>query len=572
MAIQTADLLHAKLQKPSLPRDFVPRPRLTAQLNYAISNPLTLVCAPAGFGKSTLVSSWLEGLTTGRGGDLPPMPCAWLSLDANDSSIDLFLRYFIAALRTIVPGACAETAAMLTASQLPPLEAVVTRLSNEIILLPEPLVLVLDDYHSIQGTAVHEFLNTLVPHWPQPLRLVLISRVAPPLPVAALRARGQLTELRARDLRFIREEIAAYAAQALPAPLGESGVALFEARTEGWATGLRLAALTLRAGEDPEAIVASLTGSDPAFADYLMDEVLSRQPPDVQAFLLRTSILDRFCLSLCEAVFPSEDARRNARACIDWVERANLFIVPLQGREWYRYHQLFQDALLHRLRAEVAPEQVAELHRRAAAWFAERGLIDEALHHALSANDFELAAGIMQQKLLDVLNREDRSTLERWLRLLPEDLIQRRPWLLVMRVVALIFSWHLSALPTVLRQIEALLAEGDEASSLAHDVHDLPTLRGMLAFSWGNLALYGGQAERACAFFEEALALLPDRVEFYARQRSRLLGLEHARHRPGRRRPAQTVGRIRVFAPENQQLCCAASVCGGPQRPRDRPA
>ena len=415
------------------------------------------------------------------------MSHAWLSLDANDSQIDLFLRYFIAALRTAVAGACAETAALLTASQLPPLEVVVARLSNEILLLAEPLVLVLDDYQAIQGAAVPDFLNALVLHWPQPLHLVLITRVAPPLPVADLRARGKLTEIRAHDLRFSREEIAAYAAQALPAPLSESGVALFEARTEGWATGLRLAALTLRAGEDPEAIVASLTGSDPAFADYLMDEVLSRQPGDVQAFLLRTAILDRFCVSLCAAVFAGEDAQRDARACIDWVERANLFIIPLQGHEWYRYHHLFHDALLQRLQAEVAPEQVAELHRRAAAWYAERGLIDEALHHALSANDFELAAGIMQQKLRDVLNQEDRPTLERWLRLLPEDFVQRHPWLLMMKALALQFSWQLSPLPAVLRRIEALLAEGDEASSLTGDAHDRQALRGLLALSWGNL-------------------------------------------------------------------------------------
>ena len=524
MAPHFSELLHAKLQRPGLPRDFVPRPRLIAWLNRAIADPLTLVCAPAGFGKSTLVSSWLEGLTTGRGGNIPPMPCAWLSLDANDSSLDLFLRYFIAALRTIVPGACAETAAMLTASQLPPLEAVVARLSNEILLLAEPLVLVLDDYQAIQGEAVHDLLNALVLHWPQPLRLVLISRVAPPLPVADLRAKGRLVELRAHDLRFIREEIAAYAAQALPAPLSESGVALFEARTEGWATGLRLAALTLRAGEDPEAIVASLTGSDPAFADYLMAEVLSRQPSDVQEFLLRTAILDRFCVSLCEAVFAGEDAKCDARACIDWVERANLFIIPLQGREWYRYHQLFQDALLQRLRAEVAPEQVAELHRRAAAWYAERGLIDEALHHALNANDFELAAGIMRQKLRDVLNREDRSTLERWLRLLPEDFVQRRPWLLMMKALALQFSWQLSPLPDVLRRIEALLAEGDGASSFTGNAHDRQVLRGLLALSWANLAIYSGQADRATALCEEALALLPEEWNFARGNAASFLG------------------------------------------------
>ena len=279
-------------------------------------------------------------------------------------------------------------------------------------------------------------------------------------------------------------------------------MALFEARTEGWATGLRLAALTLRAGEDPEAIVASLTGSDPAFADYLMDEVLSRQPPNVQAFLLRTSILDRFCVSLCEAVLASEDARHDARACINWVERANLFIIPLQGREWYRYHHLFQDALLQRLRAEVAPEQVAELHRRAAAWFAERGLTDEALRHALSASDFELAARIMRQRLRDVLNREDWPTMERWLRLLPEEVVWSHPWLLIMKCLTLQLTWQLSPLPGVLKRIETLLDEGD--------AHDLPALRGLIALSWGTLTMFGGQADRANAFCEEALALLPE--------------------------------------------------------------
>ena len=514
MPVQTAELLHAKLQKPVLPHDFVPRPRLTEWLNHAISTPLTLVYAPAGFGKSTLVSSWLEGMTAGRGGDIRPLPWAWLSLDANDSSTDLFLRYFIAALRTIVPGACTETAAMLTAPQSLALAAVITRLNNEILLLPEPLVLVLDDYQSIQGEAVHEFLNALALHWPQPLHLVLISRTMPPLPVADLRAKGQLIELRAHDLRFTRDEIATYAVQALPTPLSESAIVLLGERTEGWATGLRLVTLTLRSGEDPAAIITSLTGSNPAYADYLTSEVLSRQPANVQAFLLRTSILDRFCVSLCEAVLAGEESKYDARACVDWVERANLFVIPLQGRVWYRYHHLFQDALLQRLRAEVAPEQVAELHGRAAAWFAERGQIDEALHHALAANDFELAAKIMQQKLLDVLNQEDRPMLDRWLRLLPEGFVQRHPWLLMMKAMALQFSWQLSPLPTVLRRIEALLDEGDKASSLARDAHDLQTLRGLITWSWGNLAISGGQAESASAFFEEALALLPEEWSF----------------------------------------------------------
>ena len=207
------------------------------------------------------------------------------------------------------------------------------------------------------------------------------------------------------------------------------------------------------------------------------------------------------------------------------MERANLFIIPLQGREWYRYHHLFQDALLQHLRAEVAPEQVAELHRRAAAWYAGRGLTDEALHHALNANDFELAAGIMRQKLRDVLNREDRSTLERWLRLLPEDFVQRDPWLLMIKALALQFSWQLSPLPDVLRRIEALLAEGDGASSFTGNAHDRQVLRGLLALSWANLAISNGQADHATALCEEALALLPEEWNYARGNAASLLGL-----------------------------------------------
>jgi LuxR family transcriptional regulator, maltose regulon positive regulatory protein len=513
--IRTAELLRTKLQRPGVIRDLVPRPRLVERLNWAVSNPLTLVCAPAGFGKSTLVSSWIEGMITGAAGVTPPLPAAWLSLDENDSDLVLFLRYFIAALRTIAPGACARSAEMLAAPRQPPMEMLSATLSNDIALLPDRFVLVLDDFYTVQGEAVLKFLTALVRHWPQPMRLVLISRFNPPLPLASLRANGQLVEIRTRDLRFTREETAAYMVRALPAPLSEPAVAFLEQRTEGWIAGLRLASLSLRAGEDTETMRASLSGANTDIADYLVDEVLLRQPPAIQTFLLRTSILDRYCVSLCESLAGREDPECNARACMEWLERADLFVIPLDDSgEWYRYHHLFQGLLARRLRTEASPDQVNELHYRAAAWFAGRGLIDEALHHAMAADDLDLAARLIEQGLCDLLNREDRPTLERWLRLLPEDFIQRRPGLLIVKAFALQFSWQLPAVWKLLDRIEALISEGGEAAPQAGDPQDLRMPRALVAALRSQQAFSTCQAARAIAYCEEALALLPEGWRF----------------------------------------------------------
>jgi LuxR family maltose regulon positive regulatory protein len=407
---------------------------------------------------------------------------------------------------------------MLAAPQQPPLDVVVATLSNEIALLSEPFVLVLDDYYTVQGDAVHEFLNALVLHWPQPMHLVLISRLNPPLPVASLRAKGQLVEIRTHDLRFTLDETAEYLGRVLPAPPSERTVALAERRTEGWIAGLHLAGLSLSSVEEPETALASLSGAGIDVADYLMDEVFLRQPPKIQKFLLRTSILDRFCASLCEALPSREDPDCDARACMDWVERANLFLIPLDNRgEWYRYHHLFRDLLQQRLRTEASPGQVDELHCRAAAWFAGRGLVDEALRHALSANDLDMAARLMEQGLRDVLDREDRATLDRWLRLLPEDFIRHRPWLLMVKAFAFQFSYQLPAVWKLLDPIEALLAErplqrdeGGEAAPGSGDAHDLQALRGGIALMRGQQAFTNSQADPAIAYCEEALALLPE--------------------------------------------------------------
>ena len=488
--------------------DRVDRPRLIEELNRGLQEgPLTLVCAAAGFGKTTLVSSWLESLVAG--GVTPPLPSAWLSLDANDSDLVVFLHYFVAAIRTVFPEACAETRALLGAPYPTGRDPLVVALGNDLEHLPARAVLVLDDYYTIRGEAVHDFLSELLHHWPQRLHLVLISRSNPPFPLANLRAKGQIAEIRTRDLRFTPEEATAFLERTLRARLSDSAVALLDQRLEGWIAGLRLMTLSLYAGADAEAELAGLSGTHVEIADYLVDEVMSSQTPAILRFLLVTSILDRFCADLCECVL-SVDPSGDVSACIQWVESHNLFVIPLDNeRQWYRYHHLFQDLLQRRLLVEMGPDQVAELHRRAADWLGGQGLIDEALHHALAANDLDLAARLMQARFCDVLNREDRATLDRWLRLLPEYFVQSRPWLLIIKAYALQFSWRLSAVWKLLEQIEALLNEGTEPSPHSNDSYDLEALRGLIAVLRGQEAFTKGQAARAIACCEEALALLP---------------------------------------------------------------
>jgi LuxR family maltose regulon positive regulatory protein len=520
MPAQASALLFTKLNRPPVTGDRVDRPRLIEQLDRGLQQgPLTLVCAAAGFGKTTLVSSWIEGLAAR---ERAPTLSAWLSLDENDSDLVVFLRYFVAAIRTVCPESCAETLALLGAPHPTAQAPLVVALSNELERLPGRVVLVLDDYYVIRGEAVHDFLSELVRHWPQRLHLVLISRSNPPLPLANLRAKGQVAEIRTRDVRFTPEETAAFLERVLAAPLSQSAVAWLDQRLEGWIAGLRLVSLSLCAGADAETELAGLSGNDVEIADYLVDQVISCQTPATLRFLLATSILDRFCAALCECVLGiaagSAGPSCDVPACIQWLESNNLFVIPLDNdRQWYRYHHLFQELLQRRLLAEVGPAQVTELHRTAAAWLAGQGLIDEALHHALAAADLDLAARLMEAGLCDALNREDRPTLERWLRLLPEDFIQGRPWLLMIKSLAFQFSWQLPAVWRLLNQIEALLAErplqrdeGGEHRSRSGTQPDLQVLRGMIALLRGQEAFAKSQADRAIACCEEALALLPE--------------------------------------------------------------
>ena len=393
MLDQNQILLQTKLHRPRLPHNLVVRTRLLEVLNHVISHQLTLVCAPAGFGKTTLVCTWLERMAADQPAADATKPAAWLSLDADDSDLNLFIRYSIAALRTIFKEACEETLALLQARQQPPDAVLYATLSNELAELPGEVILVLDDYHTVRGTEVHNLIIELLRHWPRSLHLVLISRIDPPIPLTGLRAKGMLHEIRTQNLRFTPEETAAFLSQAQLALRSQKDLHLLEERFEGWPAGLHLAALSLRSASSQESVLSALSSKNPNITRYLVDEVLTQLAPEIKTFLLKTSILDRFCAGLCEAVAGQVDPAWDGRACLEWIERSELFLIPLDDRrEWYRYHHLFQELLQQRASTEMGADQVTDLHHLASAWFEEHGLLDEALHHALAAGDLDLAA------------------------------------------------------------------------------------------------------------------------------------------------------------------------------------
>jgi LuxR family maltose regulon positive regulatory protein len=505
MSYQTRILLKSKLNRPPVNRGFIDRPQLLAKLNYDISRPLTLVIAPAGFGKTTLVSTWLEQISTNQ--DLTAgLPSAWLSLDENDSDPFLYYHYFIAALSTIFRDACKETLALLRTGQRPPFDILSTTLSNDIEQLSD-FILVLDDYHTLQGTEIHDLLNKWALHWPRPLHLVLLSRFNPPIPLTNLRAKGLTCEIRTQDLRFNSEEIASYLGQVHSIYLNQPALSILEERFEGWPAGLYLAALSFRSQESNEAIVNSLASENANIAGYLMDEVLSHQFPAVYSFLLKTSILDRFCVSLCETVVGETDEAWNVQACLDWIVRSELFIVALDNnQEWYRYHQIFRELLQKRFSIDTLPEQVTELHRRASTWYEKQGLIEKALQHALAAGNIDLVAHQMSAGLCDRLNHADRLTLERWLRLLPEEVIQRRPELLMIRVWVFQFNWQPDLQAQTLQQIEEVLASEAGART---DEDDLKILNGQIQAVRAQLAYFSNQLTKAIDHCRQVLDLLP---------------------------------------------------------------
>ena len=400
--------------------NLVRRLRLLEHLNEglgsgeAFERKLTLVSAPAGYGKTTLVSDWLQ--EAGK-------PVAWLSLDEADNEPRRFLTYLIAALQKVDQSLGAAALAMLGAPQPPPFEAMLTALINELATCPTPFILALDDYHLIHALPVHEQLNFLLEYLPPGLHLMLMTRDDPPLPLARLRARGQLSEIRQADLRFTPAECSDFLRRVMRLELSEQDILALEGRTEGWIAGLQLAAISMQGCEDLSAFIQDFTGSHSYVLDYLIDKVFACQPEPVQDFLLRTCILERFTAALCEAV----TGEKRAQDMLLTLEQNNLFITALDpSRCWYRYHRLFAELLRQRLQASEKLD-IAEMHRLASAWFAEQGYLPEAIQHALAAQDWERAADLIDENSSVMLRTGELPTLIGWLRALPDQEICKRP-------------------------------------------------------------------------------------------------------------------------------------------------
>jgi LuxR family maltose regulon positive regulatory protein len=482
------------------PAGLVPRPRLLARLAQGIGRGLTVVCTPAGFGKTTLLGDWVRRSRR---------PAAWLSLDTSDNDPARFWRYVAAALDRVRPGVGEQVGVLLRGPQPPPLEAVVTAVINQLMRLSVEgeLTLVLDDYHLVEAPPVHDSVRFLLERLPPGLCLVLASRADPPLPLARLRARGQLAELRERDLRFTLDETAVFLREATGLDLPAASVAALQERTEGWAAGVQLAALSLRGHADPAGFVASFSGSHRYVLDYLTEEVLARQPEPLVRFLLETSVLERLGGPLCDAVCGRSDSQQLLEA----IERANLFLVPLdEVRGWWRYHHLFADLLRARL-AHERPQRVAELHRAAAAWHQAHGFADEAVRHALAAGEVAWAARLVERHVEALLRRSEGATLHRWLAALPAESVRARARLCLAQAVTAVVGGRLEAVEPFLAAAErALVTTGEEPHqpSVGRALSVLANVPASIAFLHAELARFRGDPEGAVAFDRQALTHL----------------------------------------------------------------
>jgi LuxR family maltose regulon positive regulatory protein len=447
-------LLETKLYVPGSRSGLVSRPRLSERLDRGAAARLMLVSAPAGFGKTTLLTQWLaSGLLTGSASQAQKPAAAWLSLDQGDNDPASFWSYLVAALRTVAPGVGASTLTLLQEAQPPPIHAVLTMLLNDLGAIASEVVLVLDDFHVIDALDVQEGVSFLVEHLPPQMHLVIASRTDPALPLARLRARGELVEIRAADLRFTPEEAAAYLNEMMGLALGAADVAALEGRTEGWIAALQLAALSMQGRDDTAGFIAGFAGDDRYIVDYLVEEVLQRQPEHVRSFLLQTSLLSRLSGPLCDAVTGQNDGRARLEA----LDRGNLFVVPLDDRRrWYRYHHLFADVLRARLLDEQA-DHVRELHRRASEWYEQNDDRSEAIRHALAGNDLERAADLVELALPALRQRRQDATLRLWLEALPDELIRVRPVLSVGYAGALMVRGEVEGVEGRLRDAERWL-------------------------------------------------------------------------------------------------------------------
>ncbi len=514
-------VLTTKLFVPPPQAGAVLRPRLIERMNEG--RKLTLVSAPAGFGKTTLLGEWAAGC--GR-------PVAWLSLDEEDSDPTRFLVYLVTALQTVAADIGEAASSALRSPQPPPTESLLTALLNEISTVEEDFFLVLDDYHVIDAGAVDDALTFLIEHLPPRMHLVIATREDLRLLLARLRARGQLTELRAADLRFAPGEAAEFLNDVMGLGLSVEEVGALESRTEGWIAGLQLAALSMRGREDTSAFIGAFAGDNRYVLDYLVEEVLRRQPESIRTFLMQTSILDRLSGPLCDALTGQGGGSRTLEA----LERGNLFVVPLDDeRRWYRYHHLFAEVLQAHLMRE-RPDQAPALHRWASEWYERNGLSSEAIRHALAAGDFGRAADLVEPAALEMLGSGREDTLFGWLEALPNELVATRPVLSVYYAFTLFGRRGFEAVAVRLRDAERWLdttvetGEKEEASSVEMVVVDQVAFRslpGTIAIARAYHAGALGDVLGASDHARRALELLPGDDHLWRGAAAALLGIAY---------------------------------------------
>src|SRR5215208_5804014 len=466
-------LVTTKVRVPRTRTELVPRARVREALVRYEGRRLTLVSAPAGFGKTTLLSEWLED-RSGDGGSVD-----WLSLEEADNDPARFLAYLVTALRSALGEGIGEgVLASLRLPEFPPVEAVVGALINELAdVRHEEVTIVLDDYHVIHSGPVHEATSFLLEHLPENVHLVISSRADPPLPLAKLRARDQMTEIRAADLRFTTEEASTFLKGVMGLTLSAADMAALEKVTEGWVAALQLAALSMRDREDVSGFVETFSGSNRHILDFLAEEVLERQPEGVREFLLKTSVLERMSAPLCDALTGHDDGQE----MLERLERENLFVIALDDeRHWYRYHHLFANVLRSRLQREH-PERIRELHRQAAAWYERNDWTSEAVRHALVAQEHDRAADLVEHVARKMWNRGQVMTLLGWLEALPEETRRRRPQLLLQYSAALLWvgAWTTSN-PSCGRSSAPSASAGKAAMRVCSRARTSPSAR----YSW----------------------------------------------------------------------------------------
>ena len=461
--MQKADtLIRTKLRQPFTRPELVPRPRLQEQIAQGLVGPLTLITAPAGFGKTTLVVSGIAGCG---------MPAAWLSLDKDDNQAGRFLSYLVAALREVDPGIGSQAARLLAASQEAPPAAVLTGLINDLDAARGEIVLVLDDYQFISSQAVHESVTFLLEHCPRTFHLVIASRSDPLLPLARLRARGQIVELRTADLRFTEPEAAQFLNDVMGLSLDAPSVAALEERTEGWIAGLQMASiamqshLAMRERKDVVGFIEGFSGTNRYILDYLLEEVLAGQPPEIQRFLLCTSILERLTAPLCDAVLAGEEGSKTESARIlQYLERANLFLAPLDDeRQWFRYHHLFADLLRNQLQKSLGDQGVARYHVRASEWYEGNGSTLDAIHHASLVSDYERVERLIEQNYMEMMNRGEQVRIRFWMGELSKEMVCRRPWLCLYEAFSRSWFGQLEEADLLLNEAERRIRSGAPA-------------------------------------------------------------------------------------------------------------